>query len=397
VLVETQERTSLGGILADQLRARADQIASEWLARLLERLPEAPHDIFPERSLLDHVPELVERISLSLASDAEIDDLLSAEVLHEIRLLAQLRRAQGYDLHELFAELEVLGEVVARHVIELMGALSQPATAGEGASVASRFQRVLFAMGLVGADVFLQEGVRQRLGRTEVLASYARAVTHELKNRAQPALLGMQLARSHLAAGRLREAEESLVRAQLNLERLDAIPTNLLGVVLGQQQLLAFPVRQEPLDRVLRRSVESLVPYATVHQVQLRLAPDVPSLSVDSGRIQLVLVNLIGNAVKYRDLDKPEHWVALRAFELEDDGGVRIEIEDNGVGIPERELGKIFDDRFHARSSDSYQGQGLGLALAHEVLLQLGSRLLVDSAPGRGTLFSFRLLRDAAG
>jgi signal transduction histidine kinase len=252
-------------------------------------------------------------------------------------------------------------------------------------------------MGLVGADVFLQEGVRQRLGRTEVLASYARAVTHELKNRAQPALLGMQLARSHLAAGRLREAEESLVRAQLNLERLDAIPTNLLGVVLGQQQLLAFPVRQEPLDRVLRRSVESLVPYATVHQVQLRLAPDVPSLSVDSGRIQLVLVNLIGNAVKYRDLDKPEHWVALRAFELEDDGGVRIEIEDNGVGIPERELGKIFDDRFHARSSDSYEGQGLGLALAHEVLLQLGSRLLVDSAPGRGTLFSFRLLRDAAG
>jgi signal transduction histidine kinase len=391
-------RNSIGTILSHRLRERSEQIASEWLARLLERLPEGPHDVFPDRSLLDHIPELVDRISTSLASETEIDDVLSADVLHELRLLAQLRRAQGYDLKELLAELEVLGEVVAHHIIELVDQVGDEPSAAEGVRVAGRLQRVLFAMGLVGAEVFLQEGTRQRLRRSEILASFSRAVTHELRNRIQPAVLGVNIARSHLAAGRLREADQALDRVEASIARVDQIPPDLLGITIARQGKLAFPIRREPLDRVIRRAIDGLLPYAAVHEVAVRTKDPLPSMLVDAGRLQLVLVNLLSNAVKYRDLDKRERWVEVRAAELPDAAGVRVEVEDNGIGIADEQLVRIFDDRFRAHADRPYEGEGLGLALAHEVLLQLGARLDVESQVGHGTRFGFRLAseRDAA-
>jgi signal transduction histidine kinase len=390
-VVVSLERSSIGSLLGNRLRERADQIAAEWLARLLERLPERPNDIFPERNLLDHVPELVERIGTSLSSATAPEDVLSADVLHELRLLAQLRRAQGYDLRELLAELEVLGEVVAAHIIAAIQEIGGDMSAAEGVRVATRLQRVLFAMGIVGAETFLQEGARQRLRRAEILSAFARTVTHELRNRAQPALLGASLARSHLAKGRTRDADDALGRVEANLDRIDRIPGDLLAIAVGQEQKLAFPTRAESLDRVIRRSAESLVPYGAVHGVQVRVRGDLPQPKVDSGRVQLVLVNLLSNGIKFRDLDKAEHWVEIRATDQPEESSVLVEVEDNGVGIPVERLGTIFDDRLNAQRERSYESPGLGVALAHEVLLQLGSRLQAESEVGRGTRFTFRL------
>lgn len=384
-------RASIGTLLGERLRERAERIASEWLARLLERLPERPNNVFPEQSLLDHVPELVERIGASLSSATAPEDMLGADVLHEIQLLAQLRRAQGYDLRELLAELEVLGEVVAGHIIEVMNEIGSGLSAEEGVRVATRLQRVLFAMGVVGAEVMLHEGARQRLRRTEILASFSRVLTHELRNRAQPALLGASLARSHLARGRVREADEALARVETNLDRIDRIPGDLLGIAVGQEHRLVFPARLEPLDRVIRRAVESLHPYGAVHGVAVRAAEPLPRPKVDTGRAQLVLVNLLSNGVRFRDLDKRENWVEVRASEQPDAASVHVEVEDNGVGIPADRLVSVLDDRFRVHPQRPYEGEGLGLALASEALLQLGSRLEVQSEVGRGSRFSFRL------
>ena len=390
-LAKMAERVSLGSLLSLALQERSEEIAAEWLMRLSARLPERPQDIFPDRNLLNHIPEVVERISLSLSSETELEDVLSADILHELRLLTQLRRAQGYGLDELLTELEVLGEVVSRHILDVLGELPQHPSAADGMSLAARLQRVLFAMGLVAADVFLQEGNRQRLRRTEILAAFSRAVTHEVKNRSQPALLGVNLAREHLARGRTKEADEALGRVELNLQRLDAIPGDLLGLALGQERLISFPVRREPLSRVVRRAVEGLSPYAGTHGVELRCGNHMPDVRVDSGRLQLVLVNLIGNGIKHRCPDKPERWVHVRSHRPNDNGEVTLEVEDNGIGIPEEQLLRIFDDRLRGHASSLYDGEGLGLALAHEALLQAGSRLRVESQVGRGTIFTFRV------
>jgi signal transduction histidine kinase len=146
----------------------------------------------------------------------------------------------------------------------------------------------------------------------------------------------------------------------------------------------------------MQRSVDSLTPFASLHGVSIRIEGEVPEVLVDAGKLQLVLVNLISNGVKYRDPAKPEHWVTIRARlgNHDERDSVSVEVEDNGIGIPEDQLVFIFDDRFRAHSEEPYARRGLGLALAHEALLQLGSQLRVSSVLGTGTRMSFGLPLD---
>lgn len=107
----------------------------------------------------------------------------------------------------------------------------------------------------------------------------------------------------------------------------------------------------------------------------------------DPGKIEQVVDNLISNAVKYTN----EGRVALRY--MQEAGGVRIEVEDSGIGISEEHLDRLFD-RFYrtdkARSRDK-GGTGLGLAVVRSILHAHDTEIQVKSTPGAGSTFWFRL------
>jgi hypothetical protein len=100
-----------------------------------------------------------------------------------------------------------------------------------------------------------------------------------------------------------------------------------------------------------------------------------------------VLVNLLGNAVKFTD----ESGVALRARWEERDGGVAsFEVEDTGHGIGEDELGKLFESFAQTESARaSKEGTGLGLAISQNFVSLMGGRIRVRSEHGKGSAFSF--------
>ncbi|MBU0484940.1 MAG: response regulator [Proteobacteria bacterium] len=121
------------------------------------------------------------------------------------------------------------------------------------------------------------------------------------------------------------------------------------------------------------------------------LPPQLPDLLIgDSSRIRQVLINLLGNAVKFTHQG---HIVARAWVESETDSSVqlRIEIEDTGIGIAQDKLDLIFDSFSQSDSSIScdYGGTGLGLAICRKLAGLMGGTISVKSTVGKGSCFSF--------
>ncbi len=110
-------------------------------------------------------------------------------------------------------------------------------------------------------------------------------------------------------------------------------------------------------------------------------------LKSDPIRVKVILSNLIGNAIKYRDPAKPQALVKVLAEEKS--STIEITISDNGIGIGKEHQAKIFDMFY--RATTQQEGTGLGLFIVKETIEKLGGQISVSSEPGQGSAFRFTL------
>ena len=123
--------------------------------------------------------------------------------------------------------------------------------------------------------------------------------------------------------------------------------------------------------------------------------PQIPELiSGDSVRLRQILVNLLGNAVKFTDRGGVLLDVGIGpAEDAEESRVLHFRVEDTGIGIPGHLLGKLFDAFRQVDDSDSrrHQGSGLGLAISRRLCELMGGKMWAESEPGRGSTFYFTL------
>ena len=123
-------------------------------------------------------------------------------------------------------------------------------------------------------------------------------------------------------------------------------------------------------------------------QLEIKVAIDqeLSTIWADADRLEQVLLNLVGNAVKFTMVG----YVAIRAFTASN-GWAQIEVEDTGPGIPEEDAGKIFDKFHQVRVRDTLSekpaGTGLGLAICREIVDHYSGRIWVRSELGKGSIF----------
>jgi len=122
----------------------------------------------------------------------------------------------------------------------------------------------------------------------------------------------------------------------------------------------------------------------------LDVNPGLPLVRADPDRIHQVLINLLANASKFA----PWGTVTVRASAL-DPGMVQFEVRDTGIGIPARDIPKLFSRFQQLGNRDTLaekpQGTGLGLAICKEIVEHHGGEIRVESAPGQGSLLAFTL------
>ena len=106
----------------------------------------------------------------------------------------------------------------------------------------------------------------------------------------------------------------------------------------------------------------------------------------DAYRLKVVFSNLISNAIKYHDLAKDKPYILISC---DKNHGYHINVEDNGIGIPEEHQSKIFDMFY--RAHDRSEGSGLGLYIVKETLTKIGGQISVASEHGKGSTFSITL------
>ncbi|MCU0481377.1 MAG: HAMP domain-containing histidine kinase [Anaerolineae bacterium] len=168
-------------------------------------------------------------------------------------------------------------------------------------------------------------------------------------------------------------------------ERLNRMVTQLTDLARIEAGRFSFHFAPIDLGQMVTSVAHSLAVMAEKKQIVLDVdAPPMPPVAADGDRFVQVLNNLISNAIKYTP-DGGHVWVKARAL----DGGVEVSIADNGVGIPEKDLPRIFE-RFYQvdKARGPSRGTGLGLAIVKEIIQAHGGRIDVQSVEGRGSRFS---------
>ena len=154
---------------------------------------------------------------------------------------------------------------------------------------------------------------------------------------------------------------------------LDSVAFHLPRVVNDVLRSLALPAHQKGLE------------------LTLRIAPDVPAdLTGDPVRLGQVLINLVGNAIKFTDIGEVSIDVSLKAVR-NGRACLQFSIRDSGIGIALDQQGGLFQEFQQAQTSGNrlYGGTGLGLAVSRSIVTLMGGKINLKSMPGEGTTITF--------
>ena len=224
--------------------------------------------------------------------------------------------------------------------------------------------------------------------KSEFLAS----MSHEIRTPLN-AILGMA---DLLAATRLTSEQQSLVSIfQRGGGKLLTLVNDLLDLSKVESGHCELHIVDFDLRLVLKRAVEITGPRAEAKGLRLttEVLPDVPPmLRGDPDRLYQVLVNLLGNAIKFTDHGDVSLRVETNSS-LPEPGSLRFSVSDSGIGIPHDKIKQIFDRfaRIDSSVTRKYVGTGLGLAIARELVGLMGGQIGVTSEIGKGSTFWFKL------
>jgi len=386
--------TSPGVSYADALgealqRAHLD-LATRWLERLVALLPVDPQSIFSTHQLLDHIPGLIQEIGKYVAAPADEDIAAKAIVVDKARELGQLRHQQQASLHQVLREYDLLGEILEQFVIDEARTFPGGVSAVDALDVSRRVNRAVRVLMQITARTFIRHYTDTITEQATRLDRFNRAVSHELRNVMGTVHFGAQLLehenvslgterREHIIASIGRNSQ----RAIKIIRSFERLPRSGIMSDSPSEQLVE-------LDELVQEVFRQLREMAEARGVELRAGPDFPTLYLDSGALELVLINLVSNAIKYADTNKAAPYVVIRSQDR--DECFELVVEDNGLGIPATAVEKVFErfTRAHAEMDAQLgiDGTGLGLSIVEECVKALGSQITLTSKETEGTTFT---------
>ncbi|MFN2564905.1 MAG: CHASE3 domain-containing protein [Gemmatimonadaceae bacterium] len=364
-------RTDRGLRTMARARELADAIRRDEVAEL------ASHNRRETRNSLALSLILIVGSLLAAAASGLMSNILDRYSTSQERIARELEQAND-QLQEQQAELEAQNEHLQEQSVELE-------------AQADELQAQHEQLTELAAQLEIRTEAAEAANRAK--ASFLAAMSHDLRTPLNAIigyvdLITMGL-RGEVTAGQARDLERirtsgrrllALINDILNFARLEA----------GKVEIVLQPVR---LDTALRGLESSFLPQLKARDLRYRYAGCPPDLTLqaDPDRMGQILLNLVGNAIKFT---APGGEIAVDVETADD---VYVHVRDTGVGIPPDQLSRIFEPFVQVdprRSGDRDRGVGLGLAISRELARAMGGELMAESEPGVGSRFTLCLKRS---
>jgi len=223
-------------------------------------------------------------------------------------------------------------------------------------------------------------------------SAFLARITHELRTPLN-AILGFSqiMKKDDTVADIHRNYIDSMYRSGMHLLTMINDILDLSKIEASRMEIVPEPT---DLKELLHDSVEMFRLKCESKGIDLRLHIDEglhTLISADRGKLNQVLINLVGNAVKFTEKGSVE--ISVEAKPITDDPSSEVvvfRIKDSGIGVPEDELEAIFEP-FHQARNTMNQGTGLGLSITRRIVQLMGGQIKVTSTYGKGSVFQFQI------
>ena len=373
------------GVAVETSRAR------QALAQALQRAEQANTELLAQQAQLEQAnTELAAQQTRIETANTELRAQQAAIEQANTELVAQQARLEqaNAELEEQTVQLRTSEERLQRQQVELEESNNRLRTVNADVEQAR-------------ADIALK--AEQVALASKHKSEFLSTMSHELRTPLNSLLLLARSLRDN-ATGNL--DEEQVESASVIYDSGNDL-LNLINEILDLSRIEAGRLELHPTDIELSDLGESLLEQfghmAREHGLELRVetATDAPTtITSDRQRLEQVLKNLLGNAIKFTDqgrigvtFGRPAPSVHLSTDGLAAADAIAIRVEDTGIGIPADKQQIIFEAFQQGDTGDRrrYGGTGLGLAIARDLTAQLGGEIQVESEPGKGSAFTVYL------
>jgi len=387
---------SYAAVISQRVTEEQRRLAAQWLDRLKDILSVDCNDVFPSADLLDHIPLLVGEVAAYLRAPADEEIAANAAVIAKARELGMLRHAQHASVHQLLREYEILSEILEAFVAQETRRLDLQPTSEECFDVLQRLTRSTRALMRTTVDTFVSEYTSTIQERNERINTFHRMASHEMRSPIGTVLFAAGVLSMDAVQSDPHRVAKVAATVRANAERLSWLVDNLQRLArLGERVDVPSQQRVEvtALANEVARQIDEM---AASRGVTIRIDSRLPTLWLDPARLELVLMNLVSNGIKYSDPSKPECFVEIARYEgAASPNQCTFVVRDNGLGIREEDQHAIFDRFFRAHAhldgEHGVSGTGLGLAIVAECVNALGGTIRCESAVGAGTTFFVHL------
>jgi signal transduction histidine kinase len=359
-------------------------LAARWLDRLNDLLPVAENEVFPTDNLLDHIPTLIVEIAEYLRDPSRREFAANTLMMSKARELGELRYQQRASVHQLLREYRILGGILATFVQEEADRMADVGPS-EAVALLSALTQAVGILEQATVETFIGKYAATIERQTTRMQNFNQMVSHELRQPIGALQFAIKLAEETEDPG---ERERYRQVVDRNLLLLNTMIDRLAAI-----SRLASPdaahVQHLELGYVVREVVRQLRDMADRRGVELRVADSFPTLTIDVAVLELILINLVSNAIKYANPAADSRWVEIVAEDAA--RHCIVTVRDNGIGIAPDRLPLIFDRAYRAHpqldAALGTTGHGLGLAIVRDCASDQNWTIEVDSEEGAGSTF----------
>jgi signal transduction histidine kinase len=262
---------------------------------------------------------------------------------------------------------------------------------------------ILFILTLTGVLLVIAFTITksfERLGEASRLKSeFISIVSHQLRSPLTNLKWGLDFLVNEGASRNTKEAGYFAILKD-NLDRMHELVNDLLTVSRAEQGTLPFQEEEFELEDIVKHVLVEFQSVTQASRIAIKVErQDVPKLHTDSSLVHHVLSNLVDNAIRYawtkveptKGSKKEESRIVIRY--LQEGQNVKVEVEDNGAGIPAGDQKYIFQKFFRSNNAMKLQteGSGLGLYIVKSLLERAGGQVGFTSAESTGSTFWFTI------